>query len=313
MENRYNDYNTYLRNRFGCRVQKISLDAGLTCPNRDGTRGTGGCIYCNQAGSGTGAARRGLSITRQIEDGMTFLSRRYKARKFIAYFQSYSNTYASLETLKKLYGQALAFPEVVGLSIGTRPDCVSNEVFDYLSEVASTRLVWLEVGLQSAHNQTLERIHRGHTVQCFLNAAAAARDRGISVCAHVILGLPGETSDMMNHTADVIANSGIHGVKIHLLYVIRNTALEEMYRRGEYTCLTREEYIQRVCDFLERLPPEMVVQRLTGDPHPEELVAPDWALEKTKNLQLIRQFLDQRDTWQGKVWKSRRGPGSRTE
>jgi len=300
MEKRYSDYNAYLRSLFGCRVQKISIDAGLTCPNRDGTVGTGGCIYCNDKGSGTGTFHQGLSITRQIHQSREKLARRYKAKKFIAYFQSFSNTYAPISTLKRLYDEALGFPDMVGLAIGTRPDCISSEILDLLADYAKSRLIWIEYGLQSANDDTLKRINRGHTLECFLNAVSETRNRGISICAHVILGLPGETPEMMRHTARVIADSGIDGVKIHLLYVIRNTPLHVLYQRGEYTCLTRGEYTDRVCDFLELLPPRMIIQRLTGDPHPDELIAPGWAMEKAQNLIHIQKTLESRDTWQGK-------------
>ena len=306
MEKRYTDYNTYLRSLFGCRVQKISLDAGLSCPNRDGTLGISGCIYCNDKGSGTGGFCQGLSISQQISQSMDKMTRRYKAKKFIAYFQSFSNTYAPLSKLKQIYDEALTFPDVVGMAIGTRPDCISMEILDLLAGYSKTHLIWIEYGLQSANDTTLKRINRGHTVQCFLDAVSETRERGIYICAHVILGLPGETPEMMRHTAQVIADSGIDGIKIHLLYVIRNTPLDALYQRGEYTCMTREEYTDRVCDFLELLPPRMIIQRLTGVPHPKELIAPLWALEKTQNLFHIQQTLKMRNTWQGKYHAERK-------
>ena len=186
----FRDYNSYLREQFGCRVQKITLDAGLTCPNRDGTLDTRGCIYCNERGSGSGASRKALGITRQIEEGKAYLGRRYKAGKFLAYFQSFSNTYAPLPVLRRLYEEALSDPDVVGLSIGTRPDCASDEVLDYLASVAASHMVWIEYGLQSANDATLARIRRGHDVAAFTDAVARTKRRGIPVCVHVILGLP---------------------------------------------------------------------------------------------------------------------------
>jgi hypothetical protein len=300
LQHRYYDLNTYLRHQFGCRVHKLTVDAGLTCPNRDGTLGTGGCIYCNARGSGTGAHALGRSITEQLENGKAAVARRFKAEKFLAYFQSFSNTYAPVERLRAMYVEALAVPDVVGLSIGTRPDCVDEAVLDLLQELARTRLVWIEYGLQSAHDQTLKTIHRGHDAAAFERSVRATAGRGILICAHVILGLPGESADHMLATADYIARLPIDGLKLHLLYVIRGTPMEALYRNGTYRCLEQEEYTGLVCDFLERIPATIVVQRLTGDPHRDELVAPAWALEKTKTLNLIKEKLTQRDTWQGK-------------
>jgi len=300
MVKRYNDLNTYLRSLFGCRVQKITVDAGLSCPNRDGTIAIGGCIYCNARGSGTGAHTRGLTITDQILQGKQSLLRRYKAKKFLAYFQSFSNTYAPVDTLKKLYDEALAIEDVVGLSIGTRPDCVDESVLELLQDYAEQHLVWIEYGLQSAKDKTLEVINRGHDVQCFEDAVRATVNRGIKICAHVILGLPGEARSDMLHTAETISDLGIDGLKLHLLYVISGTPMEALYRQGKYRCLEQQEYVDLVCDFLERIPPGMVIQRLTGDPHPEELVAPDWSRRKTETLQKISAALEKRDSWQGK-------------
>jgi len=303
MQKRYNDLGSYLRDRFGCRVQKITVDAGLTCPNRDGTLSTGGCIYCNARGSGTGAYARGLSVSDQLTHGKTALSKRYKAKKFIAYFQSFSNTYAPLQTLKRLYDEALAVEDVVGLSIGTRPDCVNEPILELLQEYARKYLVWIEYGLQSASDETLTQINRGHDVQCFKRAVKATLNRNIKICAHVILGLPGEERKDMLHTADTIAALGIDGVKLHLLYVVAGTPLESLYRLGKYKCLQQQEYVDLVCDFLECIPSTMIIQRLTGDPHPSELVAPRWSLKKSATLELIRRTLKERDSWQGKFFQ----------
>ena len=300
MDKRYNDFNTYLRSLFGCRVQKISVDAGLSCPNRDGRVSTGGCIFCNARGSGTGAHTRGLTVTDQLLQGKKSLARRYKAKKFLAYFQSFSNTYAPIDKLQKLYDEALAVEDIVGLSIGTRPDCVDLPVLELLQDYAGHHLIWIEYGLQSASDKTLELINRGHDVQCFKDAVRATLNRGIKICAQVILGLPGETRSDILQTARTISDLGIDGVKLHLLYVVKGTALEALYRQGDYRCLEQPAYIDLVCDFLERIPPEMVIQRLTGDPHPEELVAPQWALNKSETLQKINEALEIRDTWQGR-------------
>ena len=307
MKKRYNDLNSYLRQRYGCRVQKITVDAGLSCPNRDGSVSTGGCIYCNARGSGTGAHGQGLTVTRQIEEGKRRLARRYKAKKFLAYFQAFTNTYAPVERLERLYGEALAVEDVVGLSIGTRPDCVSEPVLALLETHARDHLVWIEYGLQSSHDETLVLINRGHDAASFETAVRQTRNRGIQICAHVILGLPGETADHMNRTAEFIAGLGIDGVKIHLLYVIRDTVLHRMYRSGRFSCLDQQTYADRVCDFLERLPPGMIIQRLTGDPHREELVEPAWSLNKTETLSLIQKKMELRDSWQGKRFRQTGG------
>ena len=296
----YREYSAFLRETFGCRVQKITVDAGLSCPNRDGALGVGGCVYCNPLGSGTGAARRSQSIASQLEAGKLYLGKRYKAKKFLAYFQSFSNTYAPLPVLKALYEEALAVPGIVGLAIGTRPDCVSDDVLDYLGELSRERAIWLEYGLQSSHDRTLALLRRGHGVGEFVDATLRARRRDIPVCAHVILGLPGETRAEMLDTARFLSSLEIQAVKIHLLYVVRGTILESWFRAGSYTCLTQEEYVALVGEFLSLLPPHVIIQRLTGDPHPEELVAPSWALRKRENLAAIRQGMASRELYQGK-------------
>jgi len=300
MPNRYTDLNSYLRGRFGCRVQKITVDAGLSCPNRDGAVATGGCIYCNSQGSGTGAHGRGLSIAAQLEAGKAAMARRYRAEKFIAYFQSFSNTYAPVERLQALYEEALGVEGVVGLFIGTRPDCVPEPVLNLLQEMARRCLVWVEYGLQSARDATLAVINRGHDAACFLRALEATHRRGIQVCAHIILGLPGETAADARFTAQTLAAAGVDGVKLHNLYVIKGTRLEALFRSGGYRCLERQEYVDQVVDVLERLPTHAVIQRLTGDPHPDELAAPSWSRDKAGTLKAIHETLERRDTWQGK-------------
>jgi len=299
----YRDFNSYLRETFGCRVQKISLDAGLSCPNRDGTVGRGGCIYCNPRGSGTGASTSGRSLTEQVLSAQSFLRKRYKAARFLGYFQSFTNTYAPLPTLMAMYEEVLALPDMVGLTIGTRPDCVPDQVLDGVAGLARQKLIWMEYGLQSAHEATLELINRGHRVGDFVSAVERTRVRGLPVCAHVILGLPGEGPDQMMDTARFLAGLGVEAVKLHLLYVVKGTRLHAMHQAGDYRCLTRQEYAGLVGDFVSLLPPEMIIQRLTGDPHPEELVAPEWSLEKQANLQAIHESMAQRGLWQGKHFR----------
>ncbi len=300
---RYRDFNGYLREIFGERVQKISLDAGLDCPNRDGTLSRLGCLFCDRLGSGSGGmVDHRVSVREQVARAKQALGRRYGARRFIAYFQSFSNTYGPLPLLARLYHEALEDPDVVGLSVGTRPDCIDTEILNRLAAFQPEHLVWLELGLQSRHDETLRRINRGHDSACFENAARLAADRGLPVCAHVILGLPGEDHAMMMETAHFLARLPVRGVKIHLLYVLAGTPLAELYRQGGLRCLEREEYAGLAIDFLERLRPEMIVQRLTGDPPRNRLLAPAWAAEKSNNLKLIRETLEERDTWQGRLY-----------
>jgi len=300
-EKKYNDLNGYFRNIFGCRVQKISIDAGLSCPNRDGTISTGGCIYCNAKGSGTGAHLRGLSITEQLDKGKQALAKRYKAKKFIAYFQSFTNTYAPVAKLEQLYGEALGVKDVVGLAIGTRPDCVDEQVLELLQNYARDSLIWIEYGLQTVHDTTLSFINRGHDFKAFQHAVNATINRNIKICAHIILGLPGETGAMMMETAKVLSDMPVDGIKLHLLYVVKGTKLEELYNKGIYRCLEQDEYVNIIADFLEKIPSNIVIQRLTGDPHPKELVAPDWSIKKTETLALINEILTKRNSWQGKT------------
>jgi radical SAM protein (TIGR01212 family) len=271
---RYRDYNSYLREIFGERVQKIALDAGLGCPNRDGTISDKGCAFCDPLGSGTGAwINEGFTIPEQIARARRYYRKRYDARKFIAYFQSFTNTYAPLSHLKTLYDQALVPEDVVGLSLGTRTDCVDRDVLELLAQYDRRSLVWIEYGLQSAQDATLSRINRGHDAASFERTVHLTRRYRLNICAHVILGLPGEDREMMMQTARFLAGLPIQGVKIHLLYVVEETPLAGLYKKGEFRCLERDEYAELVADFLERLPPGMVVQRLTGDPGRAELVA----------------------------------------
>jgi len=297
---RYTNFNIWLRERYGCRVQKITVDAGMSCPNRDGSISASGCIFCNARGSGTGAYEKGLTVFEQLSKGKVALGKRYKAKKFIAYFQSYSNTYAPINMLSALYEEALAVDDIVGLSIGTRPDCVNESVLALLQKYAQNYLIWLEYGIQSVHNKTLALINRGHTFRCFEDAVKKSKNRGIKICAHVILGLPNENKQAMLETAKAMADLKIDGIKIHLLYVVKGTPLAHLYNTHQYKCLEKMQYIDIVCDFLERLAPETVIQRLTGEPHPAELIAPLWSLNKAETLSLINAEMEKRNSWQGK-------------
>lgn len=296
---RYRSLSSWLRERFGEPVRKISVDAGLGCPNRDGTISRGGCIYCNPRGSGTGAAGRGVSIREQVDLGVSRLSRRFHCRKFIAYFQSFTNTYGELSKLAPLWADALEHPHVVGLALGTRPDCVADEVLDHLERLSNERLVWMEYGLQSAHPDTLKLINRGHGPDAFFDAVRRTQARNIPVVAHLVLGLPGESLDRMTATASAVAAAGVVGVKLHPLYVIRGTVLERMYAAGNYRPMSEREAIEATIAVLEHLAPDMVIHRLTSDPHPEELVAPEWMLDRRGVRARLSAALEDRDVTQG--------------
>ena len=300
---RYRSLSSWLKELFSEPVRKISLDAGLGCPNRDGTIGHGGCIYCNARGSGTDAHNRGLSVQEQIDRGIEFLSRRYKVNKFIAYFQSFTNTYADPELLQRIYNSALLRKEVVGLAIGTRPDCVQESVLELLADLSRERLVWLELGLQSSHEKTLKLIRRGHGPEVFFETADRALKAGLIVVAHTILGLPGETVNDMLVTARRVADSQIQGIKIHPLYVVAGTPLEDIFRKGLFTPMTMEEAVDAILAVLEVLPKQMVIHRLTSDPHPDELVAPVWMLDRTRVRAYLNSEMERRNVFQGcKTW-----------
>ncbi len=298
---RYLDLSRFLKQRFGFRVHKIPIDAGFTCPNRDGTISTEGCIYCDARGSGTGAWEKGLGVADQIRGAMGPLGRRYKAKGFLAYFQAFTNTYGPLDRLRALYEEALSIPGVLGLCIGTRPDCLGEPVLDLLQSYVPRWMVWLELGLQSAQDDTLRRINRGHDYDTFCRAVRDAAGRGILVCAHLIVGLPGEGMEEIRQTATRVSSLPLHGVKLHCLYIVHGTALERMYSQGLYRPWDLEGYVEAVCDILERIPPHWAVQRLTADPPRGSLVSPLWTLEKQQVLAAIHHRLEVRDTWQGRL------------
>jgi radical SAM protein (TIGR01212 family) len=297
---RYHAFGRFLRERFGRRVFRVTLDGGFTCPNVDGTVAVGGCVFCDNRSFSPNRRLPRTSIRAQLERGVERLGRRYGADRFLAYFQAATNTYAPVEKLRRLYDEALAHPQIVGLAIGTRPDCVPDEVLDLVEGYAREHYVCLELGLQSRHDRSLDWMNRGHHFDAFVDAVRRCRGRGFDVCAHVILNLPGESREDMLATADALAALPIQAVKIHNLHVVRNTPLERMYAVGEVRLFERDEYVGVVCDFLERLPPTMVVQRLNGDAPPDYLVAPAWCLDKPALLRAIHAELERRDGWQGK-------------
>ncbi len=283
----YLSLNRYLRDIFGERIQKVPLDAGLSCPNRDGTKGIGGCIYCGETGSGTGAHATGQAIREQMRKGQVWAARRYKAKKFIAYFQSYSNTYAPMAVLERIYRQALTGPEVVGMAIGTRPDCIDRDVLKLIERIGKGHMIWMEYGLQSACDATLKRINRGHSVQDFIDAVDLTRQFGFPVCAHVIFGLPGEDTSQMKQTIELLADLRIDGIKFHQLYVETGTRLHTLYSLGKYKPISLEQYAELVAWSVSRLPRNTVIHRLTGDPRRSRLAAPGWSLKKQDILNAI--------------------------
>jgi len=295
---RYYDLKSYWRNLFGCNVHKLQIDAGFTCPNRDGHVATGGCIYCDGRGSKLRQKGELPSVSQQIQNGKKF----YKphASKFVAYFQTFTNTYAPVEKLQILYDEALAQEDVVGLSIGTRPDCVGPDVIDLLKGYVQKYHVWLELGLQSMHDKTLKFINRGHDFRQFLDAVGTLAGENIHLCAHIIVGLPGETDEEILQTAKAVAALPINGIKIHSLLALEGTVLGEMYKNGAIKIMSKDKYVSLVADILEILPTEMVIQRLTAEGYRDIFLAPDWAMNKLDVLNSINKELERRDSYQGK-------------
>ena len=277
--------------RYGERVHKIAIDAGLTCPNRDGSIGRGGCTFCNNA-SFSPNGRKPDPIADQIESGRQVIRKRTGAKKYIAYFQAYTNTYADTQTLSRLYDQALKQPDVIGLDVGTRPDCVADEVLDLLADYQQRGYeVWLELGLQSAHDATLDRVNRGHGFAEYEQALLKARRRGIKVCTHLILGLPGESTNHHIFSLERVLELGVDGLKIHPLHVVKGTRLANEWRRGEYRPLTMDEYVSDVVEIVKRTPDEIIFHRLTGTASSNILLAPEWCSKKWQVLNRITQAL----------------------
>lgn len=311
---RYYSLSHFLRQRFGCRVYKIPVDAGFTCPNRDGTISAEGCAFCwnpsfSKAVGSYSPEDSIRSLHHQIEAGKEMRKKAgNRKNKYLVYFQPYTNTYASLDRLRLLYDNALNEPDVVGMAVATRPDCIPDPVLDLLTEYSRKWHVWVELGLQSAHDRTLLLINRGHTRFDFEDAVRRSKGRGLFLCAHVILGLPGETVYDMYETADFLSSQEIHGVKIHHLQVVENTKMAEMYRSRQVKTLSFEEYLPLVCDFLERLRPDLVIHRLVGEVlESRYLLAPVWGLGKAQVLSAIERELESRGSCQGSKWEGKRG------
>jgi len=299
---RYRDLKGFWRNLFGCNVYKLPIDAGFTCPNRDGSVSTGGCIYCDGRGSRLRQAGPLPSVSEQIRRGKSYYAKHRQAKKFIAYFQTFTNTYGPTDQLKRLYDEALAEEGVIGLSVGTRPDCVPDDVIGLLEEYTKNFHIWLELGLQSIHDKTLRFINRGHAADIFLDAVRRASGGKLHVCTHIIVGLPGETREQIIETARILATLPIHGIKIHALLALKGTNMGDLYERGKITLMEKDDYVQTVCDILEILPPEMVIQRLTADGYRDIFLAPLWAVNKMDVLNAIDGELNKRNTYQGRYY-----------
>ena len=297
---RYNSYAAYIRKQYGERVQKVTVDAGFTCPNRDGTVARGGCIYCNNESFNPGYNDAQKTLTKQIEEGISFLNRRYKTRKYIVYFQPYSNTYAPLDTLKRYYEEALAHPQVVGLTIGTRPDCVDEAKIAYLESLAQSYDVTIEYGLESVSDATLQKINRGHDVQSYLDALQLTAGRGIKICTHIIFGFPWEDQDLWLNTANWLSDKPFDFLKIHQLHIVKHTRLAKLYEEKPFKMMNYSEYIDLLIAFLQRLNPAITMQRLFGEAPPQILLAPNWGMRTSQLLQILDKRMEQQDSWQGK-------------
>lgn len=302
---RYYALDTYLQNTFGQKVYKLALDGGMSCPNRDGTLGTGGCIFCSAGGSGDFAASRHLSVTQQIDAQIAAARQKTvnSATSYIAYFQAYTNTYAPYAILEKLFTEAISHPMICALSIATRPDCLPEETVELLSRLNRRKPVWIELGLQTIHEDTARYIRRGYSLSCFTDAVSRLKAAGISqIIVHTILGLPKETDDMVLQTIRFLNTQPIQGIKLQLLHVLRDTDLADDYARGDFEVLTQEHYIDLLIRCLEQLSPETVIHRLTGDGPRNLLIAPQWSLRKRSVLNALQHELKIRNTWQGKYY-----------
>jgi radical SAM protein (TIGR01212 family) len=294
-----NSYGYYLRRRFGFRISKVNVDAGFTCPNRDGSKGTGGCIYCDNISFSPRETLAAVPLEEQMAAGMAYHRLRLGSEKFIIYFQKYTNTYASVELLSELYYRALNHPDVIGISVGTRPDSLSNEALDLLTDIARKKYVCLELGLQSMDDAILSRINRGHTLDDFIQSVNRASGHNFDICAHLIHGFPGERPEDFLKSAKLMASLPIDSLKLHQLHAVEGTELAKLYYRGEFTPLTLEEYTTTVADFLELLPSRIAIQRLYGSAPLDICVAPKWGLKNNQMWYTIVNELTRRGSWQG--------------
>lgn len=301
-DSRFRSLNDDLRERFGEKLYKLTLNGGCTCPNRDGTLGTRGCIFCSEGGSGEFAASPQLSIQEQIEDGKRRLAGKRPVKKYIAYFQAYTNTYAPVEHLRRVFTEAISCPEIAVLSIATRPDCLGEEVLELLEELNRRKPVWMELGLQTIHEKTASFIRRGYPLPVFDRAVKELEARGIEIIVHTILGLPGETADMMLDTMRYVNSTPAAGIKLQLLHILKHTDLADYYQHTGFHILTMNEYVDLVIRCLEVCRPDLVIHRLTGDGPKDLLIAPEWSQAKRQVLNTIQKELKRRNTFQGRLY-----------
>ena len=301
---RYCSLDAWLKSVYKEKVYRISLNGGMTCPNRDGTKGTRGCIFCSRGGSGDFAGDGNQSITEQLHIGKERLRQKTDCKKYIAYFQAYTNTYAPVSYLRPLFLEAIRDPDVVILSVATRPDCMDDEIIKLLTELNQIKPVWVEFGLQTIHEKTARLIRRKFSVEEYNHAVFRLRQHQITVISHIILGLPGETREDMLHTIDSIASSGIQGVKLQLLHILKDTDLADLYEKELFPVFTLEDYCDLIVDCIERLPKDMVIHRITGDGPRQLLIAPRWSTDKKRVLNTIQKRFRERNTWQGKFVKT---------
>ena len=300
---RYYTLDYFYKHKFNSKVFKVSLNAGFTCPNKDGTVGTGGCIYCSKLGSGEYAGDKSKDLVTQFNEVKNMMLKKWPNAKYIGYFQANTNTYAPVNILKEKYETILNLDNVVGLSIGTRPDAISDECLDYLEELNKKTYLTIELGLQTIHERTSLLINRCHTLECFENMVKELRKRNIDVVVHIINGLPYETKDMMIETVKYLSKLDIQGIKIHALSILKDTKLEKMYNESHFKILSREEYINVVCDQLEYLREDIVVHRITGDPKIDDLIEPNWLIKKVTILNDIDKEMKRRNSYQGIKYK----------
>lgn len=298
-DKRYHTLDYELKKIFGEKTIKLSIDGNFTCPNRDGTIGYDGCIFCSERGSGD-FTQRGKTIRSQIAEQKQFMSKKWKSNTYIAYFQNYTNTYDTVDNLRKKFYEALSCENIKGIAIATRPDCISDEIADFLEELKSKTFLWVELGLQSIHDKTAELIRRGYGLEQFNHAIEILKSKNIKTAVHLIMGLPGESKEQMLGSVKYISNLNIWGVKIHMLHILRNTALAEYYEKNPFIILSQEEYVSLICDALELLKEDIVVHRLTGDGKKSDLIEPRWTLDKLRVLSDIDKTLKIRGSFQGK-------------
>ncbi len=300
---RYYTLDYFYKHKFNSKVFKVSLNAGFSCPNKDGTKGYGGCIYCSKLGSGDYAGDKNESLIEQFNKVKEIMSHKWPNSKYIAYFQANTNTYAPVEILREKYESVMYLENVVGLNIATRPDAISDECLNYLEELNKKTYLTIELGLQTIHEETSKLINRGHDLKCFNDMLKKLRDRNINVVVHIINGLPYETKEMMLETARYLSSLDIQGIKIHMLHILSGTALANLYEKEHFHVLTREEYVDIVCSQLELLREDIVIHRITGDPNPDDLIEPKWLIKKFGVLNEIDKEMVKRDSYQGKLKK----------